>query len=178
MYKKFILILSLLSLLIICASAVSANDLNDTITSDFDELNEEISLTSENQTLTLEKDYKLTNTTENHIVIDKPMTIDGKNHTIESVDTQRVFWVKADNVVIKNINFINSNSNELAGGAISWWGNNGSLENCSFTNNSAPSAGGAVLWKGNDGIIDNCNFNSNSVRYGFMRFIWKMTPEN
>lgn len=166
MFKKFILILSILSLILVCASAVSADDLNDTVASDFDELSNEITLTHENQTLNLQRDYVLTNTTQKHIVIDKPITIDGNNHYIESVDTQRVFWVLADNVVIKNVNFINSRPGELAGGAISWFGNNGVLENCNFTNNSASSAGGAVLWNGNDAIINNCNFESNNVFYG------------
>ena len=55
------------------------------------------------------------------------------------------------------------NAPSAAGGVISWWGNNGTLENCNFINNSASSAGGAVLWKGNDGSIKNCNFSDNTV---------------
>ena len=163
MNKRFIFILAIVSLTLLCISAVSAIDLNDT-SSDFDDLTSQINVTGENQMLTLQKDYKLTNTTQNHIVIDKPMTIDGDNHIIEAPDVSRVFWVKADNVVIKNLNFVNAKSTALAGGVISWWGNNGTLINCNFTNNSAASAGGAVLWRGDDGIISNCNFEGNTVK--------------
>ena len=163
MNNKFILILSVVSLMFLCIGAVSANDLNDT-QSDFDDLAGEINTTAENQILTLEKDYKFTNTTQKHIVIDKAITIDGDNHQIEAPDVSRVFFVKADNVIIKNINFVNAKSAALAGGAISWLGNNGSLINCNFTNNSAASAGGAVLWKGDNGIISNCNFQNNTVK--------------
>lgn len=160
MIKKTIF---LLILILISISCVSANELNDTVTSDFDDLSNQINLTDESQTLNLEKDYQLENTTQKHIVIDKEMTIDGNDYTI-SADTQRVFWVKADNVVIKNINFVNSQTTGLAGGVISWWGNNGTLENCNFSNNLASSAGGAVLWKGNNGSISNCNFINNTVK--------------
>ena len=144
-------------------SSVSAND---NVTGDFDELSQEISQTVENQTLTLQKDYKTVHESQKHIVINKSITIDGANHTINAPDASRVFWVKADNVVIKNLNFINSKAGDLAGGTISWWGNNGILSNCNFINNSAVSAGGAVVWKGDNGLISNCNFINNSVKYG------------
>ncbi len=141
-----------------------ANDLNDTVSPGFDDLAGKINATDENQILTLYDDYKLINTSQKHIVIDKPITIDGNNHIIDAPDVSRVFWVKSDDVVIKNLNFINAKSADLAGGAISWWGDNGSLENCNFTNNSAASAGGAVLWKGDYGVISNCNFDNNIVK--------------
>ena len=161
--RKVIFALLLMAVFISCASA---NELNETIiASDFDDLSAQIDSVAENQTIYLEKDYQLTDNSQKHIVIDKSMTIDGKNHTVTS-DTQRAFWVIADNVVIKNINFINSKTTGLAGGVICWWGNNGTLKNCNFSNNSASSAGGAVLWKGNDGIISSCNFENNDAGYG------------
>ncbi len=160
--KKFIFVLSIL--ILVSLSCVSASDLNQTDNNDFDYLNNAISITPENQTFNIDKDYHITNSSQKHIVIDKSITIDGNDHTIDAPDVYRVFWVKSDNVCIKNINFVNSNSNGLAGGVISWWGNNGTLENCNFTNNLASSGGGAVLWKGNDGIISNCNFWNNTVK--------------
>lgn len=163
MYKKLIFAFVYLALIFLAAANVNADELNST---DFDDLANDISLTEPNQTLTLQKDYKLESASQKHIVIDKPMTIDGNDYTIDAPDVSRVFWVKADNVCIKNVNFINSKSGGLAGGVISWWGNNGTLTNCSFTNNSAVSAGGAVLWKGNDGVISNCTFKDNKVTYG------------
>ena len=156
----------MLSLIFLCIANVSANDLNDTVKSDFDGLSNQINHTGENQILNLDKDYSLTNTSQKHIIINKSMTIDGGGHVIEAPDVSRVFWVKADDVVIKNINFVNSNNANLAGGVISWWGNNGTLTNCNFTNNSAVSGGGALLWKGDNGSITHCNFENNNVNYG------------
>lgn len=153
----FVLFLLLLSMGIVCAG-----DNNATL-GDFNELNNQI--TQADKMLYLQKDYHSTNTS-NQIIIDKEITIDGNMHNISAPDVERVFLVKADNVCIKNINFINSNTNGLSGGVISWWGNNGSLINCTFTNNSASSGGGALLWKGDYGLISNCVFSNNSVNYG------------
>jgi hypothetical protein len=164
--KKIVLTLTIVSLIFLCIGCASANDLNDTVGSDFDDLSSQINHTGENQILNLEKDYELKDSSQKHIVIEKPMTIDGNNHTIQAPDLSRVFWVKSDDVTIKNINFINSNTANLAGGVISWWGANGTLTNCNFTNNSAVSAGGAVLWKGDNGTITRCNFEDNRVNYG------------
>ena len=163
MIKKITFALFVLVILITC---VSANDLNGTDVTDFDELSNQINSISENQTLTLQKDYQFENTCEKHIVINKSLVIDGENHRISALDTQRVFWVTADNVVIKNINFINSKKTGLGGGVISWWANNGTLQNCNFTDNMASSAGGAVLWKGDNGNILGCNFINNTVVSG------------
>ena len=130
---------------------------------DFSDLSADIE--NANQTLVLDHDYISTNTS-NQIVISKSVEIDGNNHTISAPDISRVFLVNASNVSIKNINFIGSNMTGLAGGVISWWGDNGSLINCNFINNSASSAGGAVLWKANNGLIENCSFENNYVKYG------------
>ncbi len=166
MLKRLTLFLTILAVLFLSASCVSALDLNDTNSSDFDDLAIQINQTSEGQTINLDCDYQSADSTIDYIVIDKSITIDGANHTIDASGVERVFWVKADNVCIKNINFINSKAASLAGGVISWWGNNGSLENCNFTNNSAASAGGAVLWKGDGGSISDCSFTGNDVRFG------------
>lgn len=166
MLRKLFMILICISLMFICISSVSADEIDVNSTSDFDDLASSIDLTPENHTLTLQKDYSSTGYGQKHIIINKSITIDGSNHAIEAPDISRVFWIQADNVCIRNVNFINSNAAGLAGGAISWWGNNGSLENCNFTNNSAVSAGGAILWKGDNGAITNCNFIDNHVNYG------------
>ena len=143
-------------------SCVSAND---NVTANLEDLAFEINSTDAGQTLNLNHDYKSTNSS-NQIIISKSITIDGNNHTIDAPDVERVFLVNADNVCIKNLNFINSKTKGLAGGAISWWGDNGTLSNCNFENNSASSAAGAVLWKGNGGCIESCSFKNNNVEYG------------
>ena len=166
MFKKITLFLTILAVLFLCVSSVSADNLDNTNSSNFDDLAIQVNQTLEGQTLELNNDYQSIDSYNDYIVIDKSMTIDGANHTIDATGVERVFWVKADNVCIKNINFINSKSTSLAGGVISWWGNNGTLENCNFINNSATSAGGAVLWKGNVANITNCNFTGNDVTIG------------
>lgn len=163
MFKKITFIFIVLAVIFLCISSVSAND---NVTSDFDDLGLQINQTQPGHTITLDKDYQTANSSMDYILIDKSITIDGAGHTIDASGVKRAFWVKADNVCIKNINFINAKKTGLAGGAVSWWGNNGTLENCSFTNNSAISAGGALLWRGDDGNIANCNFLNNSVGYG------------
>ena len=165
MIKKTFLILTILALVAISISCVSAADMDNNITASLEDLASEINSTDAGKTLNLEHDYKSTNSS-NQIIISKSITIDGNNHTIDAPDVKRVFLVNADNVCIKNLNFINSKTTGLAGGVISWWGNNGTLSNCNFDNNSASSAGGAVLWKGNDGLIEKCNFTNNDVTYG------------
>lgn len=118
-----------------------------------------------NETLVLNHDYQSTNESS-QIVISKPVVIDGNNHTISAPDVSRVFLVNSSDVSIKNINFINLNSNTLTGDVIAWLGDNGSLIYCNFFNNSAASAGGTVFWKGNNGLIENCSFENNNVHFG------------
>ena len=163
--KKTFFILSILALIAVSLTCVSAGDMDNNATANLEDLACEINSTDVGETLNLEHDYKSTDSS-NQIIISKSITIDGNNHTIDAPDVNRVFLVKADNVCIKNLNFINSKTTGLAGGVISWWGNNGTLTNCNFENNSASSAAGAVLWKGNDGCIENCNFIKNNVDYG------------
>lgn len=165
MIKKTFLTLIIFALIAISSSCVSAVDVDDNATANLEDLASEINLTDVCETLSLDHDYKSTNSS-NQIIISKSITIDGNNHTIDTPDVNRVFLVNADNVCIKNLNFINSKTTGLAGGVISWWGNNGTLSNCNFENNSASSAAGAVLWKGNDGYIESCNFINNDVTYG------------
>lgn len=165
MIKRTFFILTILTLIAMSLACVSANDTDTNVTANLEDLASEINLTDAGQTLNLDHDYKSTNSS-NQIIISKAITIDGKGHTIEAPDVSRVFLVNADNVCIKNLNFINSKTTGLAGGAISWLANNGTLTNCNFENNSASSGAGAVLWKGNDGIIENCNFSNNNVTYG------------
>ena len=165
MIKKTFFILSILALVAISLSCVSAADIDNNSTANLEDLAFEINSTDAGETINIDHNYKSTNSS-NQIIISKSITIDGNNHTIDAPDVSRVFLVNADNVCIKNLNFINSKTTGLAGGVISWWGNNGTLANCNFEHNSASSGGGAVLWKGNDGCIENCNFINNDAKYG------------
>ena len=153
--KRLIFTLAIVLLILTTISCASADD--------FDDLASEIS--NANDTVVLTHDYHTTNESS-QIVISKSVTIDGANHNIEAPDVERVFFVNASDVTIKNINFINAKRSALAGGAISWMGDNGALINCSFENCSAISAGGALLWSADNGLIENCSFKNNNVGYG------------
>ncbi len=108
----------------------------------FDDLSVLVNDTPENGTLVLDKDYEYVNGSNKGILITKSITIDGAGHTLNGNKLSRMFNVTADNVILKNIKFINGNaygryfSNEAGGGAIYWNGANGYIENCKFTNNT------------------------------------------
>ena len=122
-----------------------------------------IDLAEENSILTLDKDYYYSGS---EIAINKALTIDGNNHTLNGLNKSRIFNVKADNVVIKNIRFVNGYGHD--GGAVYWHGNDGVLSNCSFMNNSALEYGGAVCWyfTANNGVLANCSFMNNFAHSG------------
>ena len=94
--------------------------------------------------------------------INKPLTLDGNGNTIDGNDMARIFTINADNVALKNLIIINGK--HTIGGAISWNGNDGTIENCVFKDNTATSsAGGAIYWSGNGGKIINSNFTNNNA---------------
>ena len=222
----FILILFACCLLMSAASAVEAD--NNNLTSDsgdilleeydeaisaenaevhsFDELSDLINKTAENEILTLENDYTFVNGSYKGIIISKSITIDGAGHTLDANRSSRIFNITADNVVLKNIKFINGNAlgsyyTYYGGGAIHWNGSNGYLDNCSFIDNSALGVdydpfdqedeiidlgdgmtmvirhkdlrpdgrtinqGGAITWNGDNGTVNNCLFKNNHVAY-------------
>ena len=148
MFKKSLLIFSCLFLVLICTCAVNADELNETSDvsdnisiSSFEDLAIKVNDTPENQTLTLDCDYEYQNGSIKGVVISKPMTIDGAGHTLDGKKLSRMFNVTADNVILKNIKFVNGNAlgsygKIYGGGAIYWSGANGFIENCSFTNNT------------------------------------------
>lgn len=146
-------VLFILALFLI--SGVSALDLSDDnqtvmdehnesafLNTAFEDLSQKINDTPENQTLTLTDDYQYGGGDVHGIVISKSITIDGAGHTIDANHSSRIFNVTADNVVLKNINFVNGNAlgkyfnSEVGGGAIHWTGANGHVFNCSFINNT------------------------------------------
>ena len=131
----------------------------------FKTLQEKINNTAEGDTLVLENDYANTdNFDKNGISISKSLTIDGNGYTIDALSKGRIFQVTASNVILKNINFVNGNSNS-AGGAVYWNGADGVLNGSNFNGNNAR-YGGAVSWSGDRGVLNGSNFNGNNARYG------------
>ena len=131
------------------------------------ELQNEIWSADNGDTIVLECDYEWSEDDgTNGITIystTKNVIIDGNGHTIDGKNSARIFFINegADNIVIKNLNFINGNSN--GGGAILWRGSNGVLENNQFISNTGSDIGGAVYWDAPNGIIRNNQFNGNSA---------------
>ena len=91
---------------------------------------------------------------KNGIIINKSITINGNGHTITGY-TVRAFNITNNNVILRNINFINFNRSNQ--GAIYWDGVNGSVSNCTFINCKATN-GGAIYWDGVNGSVSNCSF--------------------
>ncbi|WP_305554027.1 hypothetical protein [Methanobrevibacter sp. V74] len=135
-------------------------------TSTFTDLQNIINGASSGSTITLNKDYTYV-FGDNAIIINKPLTIDGKNHVLNGKLATRIFWIGGDQVTLKNIRFINANNTQTDwGGAIDWLGDNANLENCYFENNHARKLGGAIYLHGTQGNIKNCTFNNNHAEYG------------
>lgn len=97
---------------------------------------------------------------KNGISIKKELTIDGQGYSINGNNLAGVFKIESDNVILKNINFINLNS--VSSGSIVWNGDNGFVQNCNFTNNSC-SLNGIIEWRGGNGSVGSCMFKNNSV---------------
>ena len=125
----------------------------------FTDLNDEIDACSQD-TLVLSKNYE---SDGNSIFISKPLTIDGKDYTLDAKGG-RVFEIASDNVRIMNLNIINAFSNGSSGAAIRMEGNDCSIINCTIVGSHSGSSGGAVYLMGNNGLIDNVTI-SNSTSF-------------
>ena len=180
---KKLMFISILILLLISISAVSASDdLNQNITETndidisndnilsastprtFTDLQGQIMKTSAGSTLTLYDDYAYTEGTDRTIGIaiystTKDIIIDGNGHTLDGKNTARILYVNegATNIVVKNLNFINGYQDSGAG-AVFWKGESGTITDCNFTSNSADKSGGAILVSTSKVTITNCNF--------------------
>ena len=92
--------------------------------------------------------------------INKAITLDGNGNTLDGNQMARILNVNTDNVILKNLIFINGK--DANSGAISWGANGGTIENCVFENNTASQyVGGAVTWNGNNGKIIGSTFKNN-----------------
>ena len=73
---------------------------------------------------------------------------------------------------ILNCTFTN-NTADANGGAVYWYGTNGTISGSNFTDNRAlgivngtygrSGEGGAVVWTGSNGLVDDCNFVNNTA---------------
>ena len=174
--KSKLLFVVLVLFVLISLNCVNASD-NDTMINEplennqitevignFTDLNGEISEIPTGGNLTLKKDYSYNSSDsdyKNGILIAKDnIVIDGDGHTINGENQARIFNITANNVTLKNINFVNGYSNDNGGAIFAI--HNLNMLNCHFENNHAKS-GGAIYFYGN-GMVINSNFTNNSVR--------------
>ena len=138
----------------------------------FTDLQKKIDGAEEGSTITLENNYYVANA--DTVFISKTLTIDGNGFTIDGNKVSRIFNIEADNVVLKNITFINGCgwnvfSKEYAGGALHITGDNTVISNCHFENNWVDytdygnQKGGAIYTEGNLQCI-NSTFKENGIR--------------
>ena len=166
-------------------SPLSANENNDVLKAPgdgtFKDLRDDINtqLANDPQNVKLDKNYTFSDSDlqgpnpiepTSGIVIAVPCTIDGQNNYVDGNHLSRIFTISGDNVVLKNIKFLNANHT-----AVWLTGSNCIIDNCTFANNSINGSvdthgGGAIYWKGTGGKVINSVFNNNSVIDGDDKF--------
>ena len=127
----------------------------------FTALQNKIKNAEQDSTIILENDYSYDEGFDKEgILIDKSLTIDGKNRVIDANSRSRIFLLTSNNVTLKNIVFKGGN-HDLVGGAISNSGDYCNIISCSFMNCSIESysaRGGAIYNTGEYCNIVLCNF--------------------
>lgn len=140
-------------------------DTNASDKGNFEELYDNIISTRKNNVLTFDKDYAQDSSKITQIDIKNEIIIDGQGHYIVLNESSILFNIYADNVVLKNINFIGGPKGQ-GNTIIGVRGSHCSIINCTFSNNYATWGDGAVYWAGSDGLISNCSFKNNSAYEG------------
>ena len=118
----------------------------------FKEIADLISKAEESGTLILDKDFKKEDD-ESALTISKPMTIDGRGHSLTSLSC--IANVDASNVIFKNITFTETSNHY--GGVVLCRGDNITMENCRFID-CFSRYDGAIYATGNNGNIINTTF--------------------
>ena len=92
------------------------------------------------------------------------IVIDGNGFSIDAIGKTRIFYITGNNVIIKNMDFINGYAEEEGGAFII---NSGScaFKNCNFKNNSADGKGGVAFLTLASSSFEDCHFEDNSARY-------------
>ena len=102
------------------------------------------------------------------IIINHTIIINGNDFTIDGNNMARIFKIVAEDVLIKNINFINGNKGSDNGGAL-YIDNciNTAIENCTFINNYGR-IGGAIYSYNTNVTLSNCKIDSNKAMYAII----------
>lgn len=130
----------------------------------FKDLNSEISKAEAGDTIVLDSDYVYNSGfTNNGITINKKLTIDGNGYTLDAKKSGRIFSITADNVILKNIIFVNGYKSDGAGAISCSIASKLTISNCTFKNNAADAIAGAVFLKNNGHKVIGCTFISNTA---------------
>ena len=157
----------------------------------FADLETLISSATAGDTVTLTVDYCKESDFYGLISIDKELTIDGQGHIIDANNTRDIMRIdNAQNVKLKNIQFINVKGNSSTAVYWAYGSDNGLIENCTFTNclgtdgsainligsntnitgstfiNCSGYEGGAIYWGGNDNTIRYSYFENTTANKG------------
>ena len=141
----------------------------------FKALKKLIDAAQDNDTIELQHDYEYVigydDITSGIGIIQKNLTINGNGFTIDAKGQTRIFNVgisdnttQGSNLTIKNTTFVNGKMS-ADGGAISWYGDDGNLANCTFVNNTVTGykSGGAVDIHSKNMVVFNVTFNENKA---------------
>ncbi|MCC7554172.1 MAG: hypothetical protein KO202_06790 [Methanobacteriaceae archaeon] len=185
MKKKIIIFIFLLTLISINSISATENlddteiDINhfnnenniiDVNGDTFTDLDNAIQNSESGKTVNINKDITITNTEKitykEGILVNKDnITIEGNGNKIDGDYSVRFFKIIGNNVIVKNLNFINGKS--VSAGAIQNNGNNNCLINNTFENNIATTSAGVIHNSGdNFKIIGNNKFLNNLATTG------------
>ena len=142
----------------------------------FDDIQRVISSASSGDMIELDGIYKGSGTA---IIIDKDnLTIIGNGATLDAQGQSRIFNITGNGVILKNMKFTNANVADK-GGAIYWYGANGTVGNSDFSSNIATQLGGAIYWYGANGTVENSNFiNNTAIKKGGGAILWDGNSAN
>ena len=123
-----------------------------------------------NDTITLDRDYAYNPDSDSAftdgIRITRPVTINGNGHTIDAKGNASVFYVKANDVTIKNLTIKNAHMDGYGGAIYLGMVDGCIVSQCNFINNTAK-YGGAICGDGpENSVISQCTFINNSAGYG------------
>ena len=137
---------------------------NDLGIGSFTDLQNSIDKTNNGGVIVLDKNYAYSANDSNLIngivIKNKNITIEGNGHSIDGLNSARIFGITSSNVVLNNLTFVNGMSSSDGGAILSSEGFI-SINNCNFTNNTA--ASGGAISSNSDMNISNSEFRNNTI---------------
>ena len=179
-FKSELFFVTVIIFVLISLSCVSAQNLNETIQdeSDYNIIGENedmgessfddfiYDVTSGSDEVNLDQDYVDDSDWSDYkrrgvdtFDIDKSVKVNGNGHSLDWNHGPVQLSIYADDVTLKNIVFKNFNNVSEYTTAISWDGNNGLIENCTFIGNAFEI--GYFNIYGNNVVVNNCKFINN-----------------